>query len=151
MAILDEAFFFRGSFKESKHTVLKLYLKGIYSNFIEILNTKEYLLSWQRSAASISLSFTSDQSFGDKDQFTAIVSVPYHGDVMPLAVVDRRVLPEWQINVLQIVEEGNLDTVTVRLDHESAIRWDMGRAENKSYIRTLERYAWRILTGIFDE
>lgn len=50
---------------------------------------------------------------------------------MPLSVVYGCVFSEWQVDVLQVVEERYLDTITVCLDHKSSVRWNVWRAEEK--------------------
>ena len=81
----------------------------------------KYSLSGKGSSTSVTLRLAGDQTFRYQDQFAAIFTVPNHGNVMPLAIVDRRVFPEREINVLQIVEQRHLDSIAVCLDHESFV------------------------------
>ena len=81
-----------------------------------------YLLRWKRSSTSVAFGLAGNETFGNENQFAAVLAVPYNSNVMPLTVVYSRVFSEWKIHVLDVMEERDLNAVAVGLDHWSTIR-----------------------------
>lgn len=89
------------------------------------------LLRQQCPSTGVSFGLTSDQAFGYQNEFTAVLAVPDNSHMMPLSIIDRRVLAEWQVNVLNIREKRHLHAVTMSLHHWSTIRGNVGRTGEK--------------------
>lgn len=95
------------------------------------MSKRELLLRWEGSAAAVVLDVVGDETLRDQSELSAVFPVPYDRDVVPLSVGYGRVFFERQMDVLQVGEEGYLDTALVRLDHGPAVGWHVRRAEEK--------------------